>query len=837
MILNRISVLIAPVAILILFGSALVGKDRLAFRDVGHFYTPLYDYVAHRTDQQWLPLWNPLDATGMPLLGETTTAILYPPRYLIFSLPVSTDVAMAIYVVAHLILASITATRAAKWAGASDASSRMAGVLYPLSGSVLFLYCNPPFLVGAAWLPLVVGSLTADRFNRSTVRCLIGGPAIAMMVLGGDPQAALHSVLVVVGFWIVRRLKGNTSVVPLYSIIVSCLFAASLAAPQLAASVAWSSQSDRVVAETEDDWTEPPLPGSRRYEAYQFSLPPWHIAELLTPNAFGSLLPIYRRSSSLLPGEGRMWTPTIYLGAITTIGFICIVLFRRGGERKVNAWMWLAVISLLLSFGHFGFVWLMQQIPGVLPRTDSAIGGPYWILSSFMPRYDAFRYPTKWLPFFSLGASVAIALWIEEFQWRESFRRIGFIVSAIVVLIAIAAGVFIGQLTNIDLSRHSADIFWGPLDGNGAAVEIARSLLHSVVVLFAITSVMFFGGRRSWNRTRSINTLVLLTATELCFVGVPLVAKVDRNVEQQALGIARLDGQAHRWMRTQGDGSWPRQWRETSNVHRLSEVEVSGRLAWFGRWHLADREPVFNNMVSIRSRRVSAFWKAAHRVTKSMSSSERDLFWQHIRQWLRIDGILHVSGNSTPLKIDQISYCIADVSIRKEADYESGFSFAHNWQVTNDQTSVEVFEHFMKQVHFACGRPQAQLNAEGPIGIEPPPDANPSVTIDRLAQSPDQVMIRVSNESDGILLRSTLQDGGWVAEARRKGEESWQKLRVHSVDFLTQGVPLPSGDWEVRFRYAPWWLWWAMTVSGVSWLAYAILATLSIRQTASAGIK
>ena len=153
--LNRICVLAAPIAILILFGSALIGKDALAFRDVGHFYTPLYDYVAYRTSQSWLPLWNPLDATGMPLLGETTTAVLYPPRQWIFALPVSTDIAMSIYVVLHLILASCCATLAARWAGASRQAARIAGVIYPLSGSVLFLYTNPPFLVGASWLMLM----------------------------------------------------------------------------------------------------------------------------------------------------------------------------------------------------------------------------------------------------------------------------------------------------------------------------------------------------------------------------------------------------------------------------------------------------------------------------------------------------------------------------------------------------------------------------------------------------------------------------------------------------------------------------------------------------------
>ena len=78
------------IAIAVCFATVLLGIDRLAFRDVGHFYTPLYDYVSERTETDWLPLWNPLDRTGVPLLGESTTGVLYPVRYLVFSLPFST---------------------------------------------------------------------------------------------------------------------------------------------------------------------------------------------------------------------------------------------------------------------------------------------------------------------------------------------------------------------------------------------------------------------------------------------------------------------------------------------------------------------------------------------------------------------------------------------------------------------------------------------------------------------------------------------------------------------------------------------------------------------------
>ena len=94
--LHRISYVFVPIAIVVLFASVLTGEERLAFRDVSHFYTPLYEYVASRTSDHWLPLWNPLDQTGLPLVGETTTAVLYPVRWAVFSLPLPAAQALSL---------------------------------------------------------------------------------------------------------------------------------------------------------------------------------------------------------------------------------------------------------------------------------------------------------------------------------------------------------------------------------------------------------------------------------------------------------------------------------------------------------------------------------------------------------------------------------------------------------------------------------------------------------------------------------------------------------------------------------------------------------------------
>ena len=328
---NRISFLFAPIAIVVLFFSTWVGKDRLAFRDVSHFYTPLYDYVDARTSQQWLPLWNPLDQTGVPLLGESTTAVLYPIRAAVYALPLSSEQAIAFYVAIHLILAAFTASWLALQTGATRLTAPLSGLTYTFSGGVFFLYTNPPFLAGAAWLPLLLGAFFCNDKNPEESRSLhgrrklIAAFSMSMMVLAGDPQCALHACLVTSGFVLVnlvRRWYSSEKVLDrelrsrIAVLLTACLLTAMMTMPQLAASVSWSRQSERVQSNDSQAWHAPPLPGSQRDKVFHFSLPPWHLAELVTPNAWGRLFPVNHRISRSLPGDGRMWTPTIYLGMI-----------------------------------------------------------------------------------------------------------------------------------------------------------------------------------------------------------------------------------------------------------------------------------------------------------------------------------------------------------------------------------------------------------------------------------------------------------------------------------------------------------------------------------------
>lgn len=798
--LKKTVVLITPVLLLLLFSTSLVGIDRLAFRDVSHFYTPLYDYVAERNASQWLPLWNPLDQTGLPLLGETTTAVLYPVRMAVFALPVDSETAISWYIVLHLLLASFTAVAAARWHGISERGANFAGLLYPLSGSILFLYSNPPFLVSAAWLPLVIGAMLRQRLclDRKT---LFASLAMAMMILAGDPQTALHAMITVVAVWGVREVKKSKHEFSYSAFAFVPIFAALLTLPQLIASAHWSQQSDRV-AEAE----------SRAFEAYEYSLAPWHALEIVTPNAFGNPLPQNARLSRLIPGDGRTWTPSIYMSALALL--VLATMLQKFRQTTWDCWSGIFLAGLVLSMGHFGLIWVWQAMTHTMLETNSAIGGPYWLLHDFLPGYSAFRYPTKWLPFVSLGAALMVAKRVDEDSFFQPLRSTVHWTLGIVSLCLAGSFWFRFHPRTLSESQPYTDSFWGPLNWSLGMEQIQISLTHSLVVLGGIAALLLMGRRREWPLSRLTFCLFLLIAVDLGVHASGMIARVSRSAEASLLAEQPdpNDSDKQRWLRTQNGGGWPAEWRKAGSANRLLEAEASSRAAWFGRWHLADREAVFNNMVSIRSRAMAEFWRASDQRTKSMTAPQREQYWQRVRRWLAIDGVLHTTSGSRK----SMGMSLVDV-VRLDSPTDGPEIRAHQrWSVGNNQSMNQSLEELdasdglpIPNVHTAT----AMLPNSSSVGSD--------ATVATIEVEADFAEFHLNASSSTLLSRPVFQDGCW--RARYSDGVTSHSVQVHCVDHLQQGAILPAGEWTVRFEYAPWWLKLSLAVAGISWLTWICL--------------
>jgi hypothetical protein len=170
------------------YGSVLFRGRQFGYRDAAHYYYPLYWRVQEEWDAGRVPLWEPEENAGMPLVGNPTAAVLYPGKIIYGLLPYPW--AARIYVVFHTALAFAAMLSLLRGWGASWTASALSALAYAFGAPVLFQYCNIIFLVGAAWTPL--GFRAADRWLRLGRRW---GPielaiVLAMLVLGGDPETA-----------------------------------------------------------------------------------------------------------------------------------------------------------------------------------------------------------------------------------------------------------------------------------------------------------------------------------------------------------------------------------------------------------------------------------------------------------------------------------------------------------------------------------------------------------------------------------------------------------------------------------------------------------------------
>jgi hypothetical protein len=404
----------------IAFRNVLFRGEQFGYRDAAHFYYPLYLKVQQEWAEGHLPLWEPEENAGMPLLGNPTAAVLYPGKLLFAVLPYPW--AYRLYTVLHTALCYATLFAFARGLGVGRAGSTIAALGYAFGAPVLFQYCNIIFLVGAAWAPL--GFLGAHQWVMQGRRIGLFNLAIAlaMEVLGGDPQMAYLTGLCAALLVFLRKpsrpirwwIGGPLAFLAAAAWVGATLWLAakipgwrpSSSNPEIPA--AWFPESRGVIAgawgiagaialwrlwrgrgaEGERkrmaffglivagilgglvasvqllpslEFTSLTLRAAREgpHDIYPFSVEPYRLVELAWPNFFGTMFGGAGHWLGMLPPVGghEIWVPSLYIGAGTLVLAWAGIRWSRDGSAA--PWLtWLALISAVGSLGEFtGPLW------------------------------------------------------------------------------------------------------------------------------------------------------------------------------------------------------------------------------------------------------------------------------------------------------------------------------------------------------------------------------------------------------------------------------------------------------------------------------------------------
>ncbi|MDR3635066.1 MAG: hypothetical protein P4L84_14775 [Isosphaeraceae bacterium] len=407
-----VAALCVAVLAVVCFHPVLFGGEQFGFRDAGDFYYPLYQRVQQEWDAGRIPLWEPEENGGTPLLANPTAAVFYPGKLVYAVLPYAW--ATRAYVIAHVLLAAAAQYAFLRSLAVSPAGAALGGLSYGFGAPVLALTCNVVFLVGAAWMPL--GFLAAEVAIRTRKRSACAGLAVvlALLVLGGDPEAAYLIALAAVGyalwlcggeqgpgwrqvavwllglmllgavffglawsdargeasgrfptlkagralFWVllgavlvVRAWRNRRSLgleMRWLALASACALALLLAGVQIVPSLEFIARSTRSTGAGPDD-------------IYRFSLAPIETFGFLWPNFVGTFGGANAYWLPVLPPKHQWcgWFPSLYCGAP-----VLILALAAAGARKGPAWRgWLtgvAVVGLLASLGEYGspLLWL-----------------------------------------------------------------------------------------------------------------------------------------------------------------------------------------------------------------------------------------------------------------------------------------------------------------------------------------------------------------------------------------------------------------------------------------------------------------------------------------------
>lgn len=285
--------------------------DVLQADGVLQFY-PWRDLVFEAWGKGQLPLWNPYQLCGTPLLANSQSAGFYPLHILMGVLQVPTSLAVTLLAWFHLAWASLGARFLARQYGANEYGAVIAGACFGLSAFMVSWTPLASVVTTCSWIPWVIGlgkalvagapPLPEAMIVREDEERVAGGDperprpsggegiggegqeagsagwkpapqtmvvllalACAMMLLGGHLQFAAYGFIGLVVIALVEGIKARAKWPRWVGLAGAVVLGGMLAAPQILPVLAFSKESHRQV--------KPTAEGAAAYAASAIGLP------------------------------------------------------------------------------------------------------------------------------------------------------------------------------------------------------------------------------------------------------------------------------------------------------------------------------------------------------------------------------------------------------------------------------------------------------------------------------------------------------------------------------------------------------------------------------------
>ncbi len=699
----------------------------------------------------------------------------------------------------------------------------LAATTYGSAGCLLAEHANPPYLIGAAWLPAAVGLLwqivEQPRFSLAVRMSVV----LTMIILGGDFQMVYHIgllwLLAISCEWRWRRRTPDP--VRIGNALGHCSLVAALTIGLSA--VQWLPTTARVLQSTR--WqpllaNESATPADDDDQRFEFSVGPWRWGELLWPNVGGKLYPENTRWMQALPAEGRVWAPSLYLGSLAMVCLLSTLYRFRSADTRTRWAVWTTVAAALAGLGMYGGGWLLAECRwlGVIPEGRPLawpVLGPYWLMTKALPLYGGFRYPGKLWTIATFG--LATLTGIAYARVHDDRPRLVHVAAGLVILhtltlavIYLNRGVFEAWLRQ----TNTVDLVFGPLQVEPATAGLLQSVVHG----WLAAGLLWLLLRRGDTRTGRL-LLLLFVAGDLFVANQWMVAAGRIEDVRSAVSLQEpgspprrlYRGDRHRWR--------PHSWQDRSCPQRLAEVMTWDIATLYPQYHLA-----FGGLIEANVTIAARDWTAFSAVARSMGPQRADGRREIASQVLRVLGVQSMILPAPPGNGSSEGRPLAE-----DARWiESPRPFPRAWIVHEvirfpqlHRKSGSELQARMRAIWF----PDQERDWRRTAIVESDREedafdtlATPGESCRLVEYSPQHVRLAVRLQTQGQVVLSDRYDTGWRAEARHVGESTWHTLRSLRTNGILRSVRLPPGEWEVMWTYRPTTFWLGLVMSGVAWL-------------------
>lgn len=741
--------------ILAFFDKALSGRLIFIERDLaGFFIPPKYLWVTLVKNFQ-LPLWNPYNYSGIPLLATLQPGIFYPPHlfYLVLPFPIVWNW----LIILHFVFAGTTVFLFLRYLKASNSGAFAGGVVFMLSGYLLSVHNLMPHLFSVSWFPLVVMFFLKYLESLRPKYLAFASICLVMEFFAGAPEIVMMTFFVLLLIMLFYPLFTEGNHLNLFKrcwalFIVSAFFVL-ISSIQLIPFLELSYHSIR-------------KHGLSYQEAITWSFAWKDFIQFFLPNLYG-----YFHSDAKY-WTNQSWLKTVYLGIAP---FILSIFYFITEDKKRYFFLGIMVLSFLFALGS---------------------NTPVYKILFYIPPFNSVRYPVKFLFLFFFLISVTSGFGFDRlkqgiYEKDLKTQKVIKIIFYTGFIFAIAWGfvnIFNAEVKDLFEKYNIKPDAFNEIDFN--IHNIKRFLLFS----FLFCVMLLVSMRIKYKKTAFFGLITILTA-DLFFANYGYYKLTDWNeyIKKNTFVEKIKNEETERYIVTPLTRNKFKVYPEDKVILGSAYAAIYGLFTESGMEvvRLADYE-IFSNMLyetgSIKEAKRFFDISGIGYVISIKEIAEED-FELIDRLNVKIEG-----AKKGQKETEEIV-----VKLYKYKDSPGRFIFYNKAiSVKDSDTAIKVMED--KSIDL-----RSNVIIIDPDGGFLRPEVNPSIEkakrhqdkISILSYTPNKIILRCETEKDSYLYITDTFYPGWKAYIDGK------KTEIYKANLAFRAVYMPKGSHTVVFRYMP----------------------------------